>query len=155
MVSLPDTTVLALTPKEVIFHSCPSETTDYDFYVTMAICVTILIALLITAIAAGYCINKKNKSRLIELQEKNAHELSKLWKEYSWKERKDRYDSAWRTIEHSWKESEKIEPCDWDEKHKGKDPKVDKAWSYINYFWGTELNENGEYHKSNTKNPIS
>ncbi|PWL58404.1 MAG: hypothetical protein DBY35_12805 [Bacteroidales bacterium] len=130
-VNLPDTISIATTPKEVILHSCPSPSTIYDLLIVMTICLTIIFSLVVIGRAVRHCIGANNNAKSEELKARNKQELDKLDKESMWKQRKDRYDSAWRTIEHSWKEGVKEES----------NPIVEKAWSYIKFFWESEMPE--------------
>lgn len=136
-VSLHDTINITTTPREVILHSCHSTTSSCELFIVITICLTILLSLIIIALTVVSCIRKNNNDKLNELKNRRKNELNKLEKESQWKERKDRYDSAWRTIEHAWKESGK----------KQDDPNVEKAWNYITSFLESEVparNSNSE-----------
>ena len=131
-VSFPDTIAIATTPKEVILHACPSATTDYDFFIVLEICITVLLSLIVIALTVGYSIKKRNDSKLNELEKRQDHEVKKLDMENLCKEKKEMYDSAWKVIEHSWKESKDCKA------NRQTDSNVDEAWKYIKHLWAPE-----------------
>lgn len=76
---------------------------NQDFKVTLAICCAVLLGIC----AVGFCIYKIvrecNRLKKIEAEEQRKQELDKLKLELSHKKTKERYDSAWRFVEHYWK----------------------------------------------------
>ncbi len=138
-----DTTTVDATSRVVVFHSSPNVNTEYDIAITAIICGTILLCLLIGFFTLGYCFNKAQKERAVEINARNEFEKFKFEKECAWKTRKERYESAWRTIEHYWKEKKDSGTSD----NGAKETEKDKAWEYIKYFWNTEMSESAIYDK--------
>ncbi|MDE6277443.1 MAG: hypothetical protein K2M06_04965 [Muribaculaceae bacterium] len=128
-VSVPDTIALATTPKEVIFHSCPSSTTIEDICLAAIIGLIIIGGLLIIGYFGSKIVSSVQNAKERELRARQAHELAKLQHESGRKEEKDRYDSAWRVIEHLWKESKD------NKANLQMDSTVDEALDYIISLW--------------------
>lgn len=152
--TLPDSIVAASVQKEVIYHSCPGGATDNDVTVTAIICGAVVLSLIIISVAIGYCVRKIQTAKITECEKRKEQENDKIEKEQAFKERKDRYDSAWRTVQHYWKlEENKKKESDKKniniEKSQNQDAaetvaiQIDpidkereaKAWKYIEYYW--------------------
>lgn len=103
VMNISDTIEVANTPREVIFHSCPSATTAEDITYAKVVGGIILIGLLIIAIALIVCVylNLRHKFRLQKANQ--AHELTKKENEIAEQKAKTEHDDAWRIIEHDWK----------------------------------------------------
>lgn len=99
-VSFPDTIIIANTPKEVILHSCP-DIMPLGHVVT--ICATVVICLLIIAIATCKCLKKVQEVKKHETNKRFEAEKNKRKSEQDFKILKDQYDSAWRTFEYMLK----------------------------------------------------
>lgn len=136
-VSFTDTIAITTTPREVILHSCPSATTVEDIWLAETIGLIVIGGLLIIGYYGCKIVSSVQKAKAEELKSRQSYELNKLDKEGHWKENKDRYDSAWRTIEHSRKESK-------DCKERQPDSTEDEARTYIKYLWksGIPANDN-------------
>lgn len=101
VVSLPDTIVIATTPREVIFHSCQDAMPLSN---VITICVTVVVSLSIIAIATWKCFQKAQEVKENAIQRKLDAEKDKRESEQNYKKAKDQYDSAWRTFEYILKD---------------------------------------------------
>ncbi len=103
VVSFPDTITIATTPKEVIFTSCPTATTQLDVALTHEITSTILGAILIIGIIVVICLIVKVISKYKEQNLRFGCEEKIRDKERVARESKDKIDSAWRIFNMCWK----------------------------------------------------
>lgn len=126
---------------EGLCNSCQSSATEYDYYISIVICLTILLSLVVIAYCVGYCVRKNYEYRMDELNVRSRDESAKLDKEHRMTEKKDRFDSAWRTISHAW-EQEKSEGSVTEHD----DPNLRMARTYIRTIWGSESPEVNDNH---------
>lgn len=90
----------------------------------VTICITIVVSINLLCKLIKWLIKSKNEKLLAEEKYRREAELEKLRMEIARKESKDRYDAAWRCIEHSWRD-----------KMPEDDSNAEAAWLYIHNMW--------------------
>lgn len=138
----------------IMVHSASQESTWSDAVTAAVICLAIVIGIYFITKAIKDCITKIQDAKKAEADSRKDIEMHKIDKEYFWKERKDTFDSAWRTVQHYWKleenrekESDKkninIEKSQNQDAAETAAIQIDpldkereaKAWKYIEHYW--------------------